>query len=47
MSPWQRNHPRSGALLVSGIFAILLLSSLIASAGYCGWRLCSLLFPGQ
>lgn len=47
MSPWQRNHPHSGALLVSGIFAILLLSSLIASAVYCGWRLCTVLLPGQ
>jgi hypothetical protein len=47
MSPWTRNHPRSGALLVSGIFAILLLMSLIASAGYCGWRLCTILLSGQ
>lgn len=45
MAPWTRNQPGFGALLASGIFAILLLSSLIASAGYCGWRLCSLLLP--
>ena len=41
MSPWERERSSGGGLLVVAVFALILVSGIIATTSYCGWKLCA------